>query len=186
MVELSSLQPLLEQLSITAAQIDRTRGEQHTYLFDERLFSCRSRLLVPCVNESKSLLKSMINEQSAGLLTTARAEHLCEKLIAQIQAMQREIKTQSIRSSEPKHYSHFRKPIGEMHQDLAQHKEWERRLILMVKDKEQQLQRCYSLKDQPTIQKELLSTEQRLEKCQQAMIKLEQRIAYREQNNEKR
>lgn len=183
MVELSSLKPLLEQLAITAVQIDRTRGEQHTYLFDERLFACRSRLLVPCVNESKSMLQSMINEQQAGLLTTERAEHLCDKLVSQIQALQREIKTQSIRSSEPKHYSHFRKPIGEMHQDLAQHKEWERRLTIMVSEKEQQLQRCYSLKDQPAIQKELLATEQRLEKCKQAMVKLEQRINYREKND---
>lgn len=183
MVDLTRLSPILEQLAHSAAEVDRRRGEQTHFLFDVRLFACRSRLLVPCVNETQAMLKSMINEQQAGILNSERAQHLSEKLVAQIEAIQREIQTQAIRRAEPKHYSHYKKPISDLYQDLAQHQEWERRLDQMVREKEKQVTACASYTEQQKLQKELLTTEQRLVRCRAAMIKLEQRITYREQND---
>ncbi len=53
----------LEQMSEKAASLDHQRGHHEAMLFDERLFRCRSRLLVPCVNEARATLNDIIKEQ---------------------------------------------------------------------------------------------------------------------------
>ncbi len=171
----------LEQFALQAAEVDRIRGEHHQALFDEHLFSRKSRLLVPYVKEAKSTLQTLISERNANRLTDLRAAYLAERLVSQIEALQRELSTVSIRKNELKHKHHFRRPINEIYQDLAQHKEWERRLMEMVLDKTRILDASSSF-DQQEAQKHLLATEQRLKRCQEAIIKLENQITYREKN----
>ncbi|MDW1993703.1 primosomal replication protein PriC, partial [Vibrio sp. 780] len=55
-MNIEQLSQSLEHMANQAATLDRQRGEHHVPLFDERLFSCRSRLLSPCVKEAKSTL----------------------------------------------------------------------------------------------------------------------------------
>lgn len=177
----NQLDEKLEQLSRQAAQLDRQRGEHYQPLFDERLFHCLSRLLVPCVEEARSTYKTIIRENESGLLTPLRAEYLTEQLLAQISAIQREISTQSIRKTEIKHSSHYRKPINRLYQDLAQHQEWETRLMDMVREKEQALAAAPHFQQQEA-QKALIATEQRLERCRVAKLKLEKQITFRERH----
>ena len=181
MSDFSRLNNLLEQLKQNAAQLDRRRGEHHQPLFDEVLFHCHGKLLTPCVQEAQSTLTTILREQDAGKLTQPRAEYLTERLLAQISAIQRELSTQAIRKSEPKHSSYYRKPISDLYHDLAQHQEWERRLMEMVRDKQ------YALDSAPAFQKQvaqtaLLTVEQRLKRCQDAKAKIEKQITYREKN----
>lgn len=181
MSDFSRLNTLLEQLKQHAAQLDRQRGEHHQPLFDAVLFHCHGKLLTPCVQEAQSTLGTILREQDAGKLTQARAEYLTERLLAQISAIQRELSTQSIRKTEPKHSSYYRKPISDLYQDLAQHQEWERRLMEMVRDKQ------YAVDSAPAFQKQaaqqaLLTVEQRLKRCQTAKAKIEKQITYREKN----
>lgn len=183
MTNFSSIEMMLEQLSKTAAEIDSRRGEQRLPLFDERLFGCRSRYLIPCINETKSTLGSIQREEKAGLLTSQRAEYLTQMLVAQIEAVQREVATQRIRSNEPRPKGSYRKPISDMYQDLAQHQEWERRLGQMVREQEHAVNNCHSFTQQQGLQKTLLTTEKRLQRCKDAMKRLEQQITYREQND---
>ena len=59
-MNIKQLSENLEQMSNQAAALDRQRGEHHVPLFDERLFHCRSRLLVPCVKEATATLDSIV------------------------------------------------------------------------------------------------------------------------------
>ncbi|WP_047045242.1 primosomal replication protein [Vibrio mexicanus] len=181
MSRFSQLEPTLERLAQQAAQLDRQRGEHHQPLFDERLFHCKARLLVPCVQETKATFDTIIREEKANRLTALRAEHLTEQLTAQISAIQRELSTQSIRQNEPKHASYYRKPISDLYQELAQHQEWERRLKEMVVEKRYALEQAPAFHQQQA-QKALLATEQRLERCQESKLKLEKQITFREKN----
>lgn len=181
MSQLKQLVGTLEQLSVQAAALDRARGEHHQALFDERLFHGSVRLLLPCVKEANATLETLIREEDSGRLTALRAEYLSERLLSQISAIQREIATQSIRKKEPKHYSHYQKPINVLYQELAQHQEWERRLMEMVRDKLFALDNASPFSQQQA-QQALLSTEQRLERCRNAKIKLENQITYRERH----
>ncbi|MUL15985.1 primosomal replication protein [Aliivibrio fischeri] len=183
MTNFTSIEIMLEQLGKTAAEIDRRRGEQRLPLFDERLFGCRSRYLVPCINEAKATLGSIQREEKTNILTTQRAEYLTQMLVAQIEAIQREVATQRIRSNEPRPKGSYKKPISDMYQDLAQHQEWERRLAQMVNDQELAINQCYSFSQQQDLQQKLLATEKRLQRCKEAMIRLEQQITYREQHD---
>ncbi|KII75543.1 primosomal replication protein [Vibrio renipiscarius] len=181
---MNHLKPLvstLEHLAVQAAQIDRKRSEHHQPLFDETLFHCKARLLVPCVKETQSTLNTIVREQDSGRLTTLRAEYLTERLFAQLSALQREIATQPIRKNEPKHYSHYQKPINVLYQELAQHQDWERRLMEMARDKLAELE-CAPPFAQQNAQQALLSTEQRLERCRVSKLKIEKQISYRERH----
>ncbi|MDF2153654.1 primosomal replication protein [Vibrio sp. CAU 1672] len=180
-MNITQLSEKLDQAEKQAAQLDRQRGEHHVPLFDERLFSCRSRLLTPCVKEARGTLDTILREQKEQVLTSLRAEYLTERLIAQITAIQREISTLKIRKSEIKHSSHFRKPINVLYQELAQHQEWARRLREMVLEKQHALDTAPSYL-RAEAQKILLATEQRLERCEAAVLKLENQITYREKN----
>ncbi|OLQ85685.1 primosomal replication protein, partial [Vibrio panuliri] len=140
-----------------------------------------SGLLVPCVKEAQATLTTLMREQESGKLTALRAEYLSERLFSQLSAIQRELATQSIRKQEPKHHSHFQKPINKLYQELAQHQEWERRLMDMVLDKQQALNSAPPFAQQQA-QQALLATEQRLQRCRDAKNKLENQITYRERN----
>ncbi|WP_153447329.1 primosomal replication protein [Vibrio algicola] len=172
----------LDQMSIQAASRDRQKGEHHQALFDEHLFRCRARLLVPCVAETRATYDTIIREQSAKRLTALRAEHLTQLLLSQLGAIQRELATQKIRNTEIKHSSHYRKPISELYQNLAQHQEWETRLQDLVRQKTAALNHT-GQHNQTQAQQDLMTAEQRLARCKEAKLKIERQITYREKHN---
>ncbi|WED22729.1 primosomal replication protein [Vibrio sp. JC009] len=179
MNKFEQLEQTLETLVKQASLLDRKRGEHYQPLFDERLFGCRAKLLLPCVEEAQGVLETLIREQSEGKLTSASAEYLTEHLVDQVSAISRELSTEAIRKSEIRHGSHYRKPINLLYQDLAQHQEWERRLKEMVRNKKLALQSA-SPAEAPGAQQALIATERRLIKCQAAKLKIEKQINYRE------
>lgn len=180
MPDLQRLETLIDQLGKDAAQLDRTRGESERPLFDEHLFHCRSKLLTPCVNELRDEIRALRMERRTGRLEAARTQYVCEKLVSQIQAIQRELATQQIRKNEPKRTSGWRKPIHQLYQDLAQHQDWERRLAAMLRDKEHLLNRRTSLTERQTLQQEVLALGGRLTRCRAALRKIEKDISLQE------
>lgn len=180
MPDLKRLENILDQLAKDAAQTDRKRGEAARPLFDEQLFFCRSKLLTPCVAEIRGEISALRSERKAGKLQASRTQHICEKVIAQIQAIQRELATQQIRKNEPRRQQGWRRPIHELYQDLAQHQDWERRLAAMQRDKEMLISRCSTLAEQQKLQKEVLALEGRLSRCRAALGKIEKEISQRE------
>ncbi|EOX1761903.1 primosomal replication protein [Vibrio cholerae] len=170
---------ILNELKHSAAQLDRQRGEHHHPLFDEVLFHCHGKLLTPCVEEAHSTLQALIREKESGRLTALRAEYLSERLLAQIAALTRELSTQTVRRNEPKPHAYFKKPINELYQELAQHQDWERRLMDLVRDKSLLLEQA-SATEKAAAQQALLQSEQRLNRCREAKIKIEKRITTQE------
>lgn len=180
MSDLSRLEAIVDQLLHEAIQIDRQRKEAKYPLFDEQLFHCRSKLLTPCVKEIQHEISALRQERQAGKLLASRTQYICESIVAQIQAVQREIATQNIRKNEPRKKAGWRKPINELRQDLAKHKEWESRLAAMVRDKEMQLSRSATFAEQQSMQKEVLALEGRLTRCRSSLANIEKSISYSE------
>ncbi len=180
MIDLTRFDTLIAQLKTQAANLDRTRGEANKPLFDEQLFRCRSKLLTPCVNEIASEIFKLRQEQQSGRLLPTRTQHICEKIVAQIQAVQREFATVSIRKNEPKYRSTHYQPLNEIYQNLNQHKDWERQLKTKLRDKEFELSQCSDWQLQQKLQHEVLVLEGRVSRCQQALTKIEQTIMKRE------
>lgn len=58
MLDFQRLEDIATQLAHEAASTDRKRGEAPRPLFDEQLFHCRSKLLVPCVNEIRDEIRA--------------------------------------------------------------------------------------------------------------------------------
>ncbi|MFV0575126.1 MAG: primosomal replication protein [Vibrio sp.] len=182
MAQFNDIAEKLESLAKQAATRDRYKGEHHQPLFDDHLFKCKARLLVPCVQETQNTFQQIIREQEAQRLTPMRAQHLSQQLIAQLEAIQRELATSSIRNNEIKHSSHYRKAISELYQDLSQHQEWEIRLKDLVLQKQHTLDHCSSYQ-RTQAQQDLIATEKRLERCQEAKLKIEKQITFRERHN---
>lgn len=180
MSDLDRLEAVIDQLTKEAAQVDRQRGEASRHLFDEQLFFCRSKLLTPCVNEIHSEIKALRKEHQAGKLQASRTQYICEKVVAQIQAIQRELATLQIRKNEPQKQGSWHRPIHKLYQDLSQHKDWEHRLAAMLRDKEMLFSRCATMIEQQILQKEILALEGRLSRCRIALIKIEKSIRHRE------
>ncbi len=166
-----------EQINILytqAEQLDKRLGERSKPLFNFSLFPCLSRLLTPCVNEAKKNLAQLENDKSE--LTEQQIEHLCNRLINQISAIQRELATADVRHKEKK-FSHAPSTIiSDLYQKLAQHQEWERRLQNMLYLAESNLAQCQKITDKQALQQHLVSTENRLYRCQQARQKIEIQI----------
>ncbi|CAM2973241.1 primosomal replication protein [Vibrio rarus] len=177
----SQLKEKLAQMAHSAEQLDKQRGEHHQALFDSSLFTCRAKLLSPCVKEASNTYQAIMREQQHGLLSTERATYLSERLLAQISAITRELSTAHFRKDEPKHKSFYRKPINAIYQDLAKHKEWERQLMEMVIDRQHALDSATGF-NQGQAQQSLITAEQRLQRCRDAIIKIEKQITFRERH----
>ena len=177
-MSLTHLKEQLNNMSIQAQAIDKQRGESLKPLFDDRLFSCLSRLLSPCVQEAKNVIAQFEEEQKSGRLSSIRAAHLCEKLLNQVAALQREMATLSIREKEKRFAFKHTTSMNQLYQDLAQHQNWERRL----EEKLNQIEAFFSYqttqKNQIEIQKHLIVTKERLSRCNKAKQKIESNIAF--------
>lgn len=185
-MNLTHLKQQLQNMAAEAAEIDNRRAESRTPLFDERLFPRRFRQLSPCVSEAKHLVEQLEKEQASGHLSSIRASHLCEKLINQISALQREIATLSVREQEKRFTPKASISISQLYQNLSQHQDWERRLDDMVRDATGALNNCASYQDQQKHQQQLLATEQRLSRCKAARQKIEAKIDYSERRSERK
>ncbi|WEM43086.1 primosomal replication protein [Photobacterium sp. DA100] len=180
MLDFQRLEALTTQLADKAADTDSKRGEAQRPLFDEQLFHCHGKLLVPCVEEVREEIQALSREHQQGKLDPTRAQHICERIVSQIQAIQRELATQTIRKNEPQRTRHWQKPIYELKQDLAQHLVWAKRLAAMQRHKERALSQCRSAEEQQVLQNEAATLAERLHRCRMALAKIEKQISMRE------
>lgn len=96
--------------------------------------------------------------------------------MAQIAALQRELATQALRrKNQPKEA-----PEADLYHKLAEHQDYERRLIGMIQDRESLLGRQTTLAAQQKLQHELAALEGRLMRCRQALARIERNIERKE------
>ncbi|EKN3568085.1 primosomal replication protein PriC [Yersinia enterocolitica] len=169
------LQVLESQIEALSAQVGpQANMPSQQARFDLKLFGNhgnRFRDYLLEVHKNMAQLKQVVAENR-----TQQVAFLAEKLVAQISALQRELATQKLRktNSEPKYNK-----LDPYHK-LAEHQDYERRILAMIQDRESQLGKQNLLTEQQKIQKELAALEGRLMRCRQALIKIERSIEKKE------
>lgn len=170
------LQALEHQLTLLAQAVAPLADRPLAYSrFDRQLFQShgtRLRDYLSEVEQNFQALRHLVEENS-----TERVAFMTEKLVAQIGALQREISTQALRRQE-------KTPVivaSDLYQKLAEHQDYERRLNLMIQDRESQLDRAVTLTAQQQLQREIAALEGRLTRCRQALTRLERQVERREQ-----
>ena len=169
---LQVLESQIEALSAQIAPQANTPSQQAR--FDLNLFSNhgnRFRDYLQEVRKNMTQLKQVVEENRL-----QQVAFLADKLVAQISALQRELATQKIRKSNPEPREHQSDPYHK----LAEHQDYERRILAMTQDRESQLGRQSLLVEQQKIQKELAALEGRLMRCRQALIRIERSIEKKE------
>ncbi|AJJ04617.1 primosomal replication priB and priC family protein [Yersinia pseudotuberculosis IP 32953] len=169
---LQVLESQIEALSAQIAPQANTPSQQAR--FDLNLFSNhgnRFRDYLQEVRKNMTQLKQVVEENRL-----QQVAFLADKLVAQISALQRELATQKIRKSNPEPRDHQSDPYHK----LAEHQDYERRILAMIQDRESQLGQQSLLVEQQKIQKELAALEGRLMRCRQALIRIERSIEKKE------
>ncbi|MDL0787721.1 primosomal replication protein [Yersinia pestis] len=169
---LQVLESQIEALSAQIAPQANTPSQQAR--FDLNLFSNhgnRFRDYLQEVRKNMTQLKQVVEENRL-----QQVAFLADNLVAQISALQRELATQKIRKSNPEPREHQSDPYHK----LAEHQDYERRILAMIQDRESQLGRQSLLVEQQKIQKELAALEGRLMRCRQALIRIERSIEKKE------
>ncbi len=169
---LQVLESQIEALSAQIAPQANTPSQQAR--FDLNLFSNhgnRFRDYLQEVRKNMTQLKQVVEENRL-----QQVAFLADKLVAQISALQRELATQKIRKSNPEPREHQSDPYHK----LAEHQDYERRILAMIQDRESQLGQQSLLVEQQKIQKELAALEGRLMRCRQALIRIERSIEKKE------
>lgn len=165
MSQLAGLANELEYLEKQAWLVDQHRRSSDNPLFDSQLFHCRSIYLQPCIAEAKQTFQCLINEQEKKTIASERAVFLSQKLSDQIMAIRQVIAAHPISAEKQAKL-----------EQLAQHQEWERRLIEMIKAKEslvteRAVEQTYQVKH------EITQLKQRLARCLVAKNQIEEQIS---------
>ncbi|HEI6883785.1 TPA: primosomal replication protein [Yersinia enterocolitica] len=169
------LQVLESQIEALSAQVGpQANMPSQQARFDLKLFGNhgnRFRDYLLEVHKNIAQLKQVVAENR-----TQQVAFLAEKLVAQISALQRELATQKLRKTNPEPKYNKLDPYHK----LAEHQDYERRILAMIQDRESQLGKQNLLTEQQKIQKELAALEGRLMRCRQALIKIERSIEKKE------
>ncbi|HFI5325816.1 TPA: primosomal replication protein PriC [Serratia liquefaciens] len=169
------LEALEQQIKVLASEIT-PRGDAPIpqARFDTALFSNRGTRLRDYLAE--------VQKNFAQLQTAANDNHttqvafLAEKLLAQLTALQRELATQTLRrKNQPREVA-----AVDLYHKLAEHQDYERRIIAMIQDRESLLGRQTTLAAQQKLQHELAALEGRLTRCRQALTRIERSIERKE------
>lgn len=143
--------------------------------FDGQLFHCNSIRLGDCLQEVRQSLAMLKQSSISG--SSESVAWLAERMVRQIGALQREVATQSLRKKDlqtvPEEESLYEK--------LAKHQDYERRLRAAIADRESQLAYQDTLSGQQKLQREIAAQEGRLQRCLQALKRIEQAIEKSEQ-----
>ncbi len=146
---------------------------RHRARFDKKLFTTHSTQLKDYLAEAQANLAQLQLSVKTG--KTEQVAFVAEKLVAQIAALTRELATWKLRASEPQ------KPAPEnLYEKLSTHQDYERRLLAMISDRESRLGIQTSLSAQQQLQREIAAQEGRLQRCRQAIARIERAIERRE------
>lgn len=171
------LNALEEQIEILAEQIKPIANSSFiTLRFDQKLFHRKSHQLSECLFEIKQLFSQLKHS-----VITSRSEQitfLTEKIIAQISAITRESATQTLREQESQHNQ--KEKIIDLYERLVQHQDYERRLIAMINDREQQLDKQQSYVACQKLQQKIAALTGRLVRCRQTLSRIEKAIEHDE------
>jgi primosomal replication protein N'' len=173
--------------------IDKRNGEirsarfKYRDFFNPRLFRCESTSLVDYVREADDNFTHLLKLKDHDKAMLAA---LGEQVTDQISALTQVIRSNEVsikehfyqQSSNKKRYSKYKKVANvvmasshELHQELAQNHEFERRLNEMIFERQNQMQRA-NAQQAEKLSQEVLTLHQRLGRCRKAISMVEERI----------
>lgn len=144
--------------------------------FDVALFHRRSDSLggyMQQIRDNFTQLSACVEAQRS-----QQVKFLATQILQQIEALTRELSTQTLRKQE--HLLTQRKKSVDLYQKLAQHQDYERRLLAMIQDRELALTQTQDIARQQTLQKEIAIHENRLMRCKNALFAIEKSIEKQE------
>ena len=169
---LAQLDAQLEQLVQAVQPQINERATQAR--FDNQLFHNHSTRLGDYLQEIRQTMAQL--KQSVQQNQPDRVAWMAERIVLQMSALQRELATRTLRKNEVRPVS-----VQEnLYEKLTQHQDFERRLRAMIADRESLLAVQETLAQQQKIQRELAALEGRLQRCLQALKRIERNIEYRE------
>lgn len=165
---------LQQQLQTLAGDIAKTNNYAISQArFDQQLFNTQGKHLNNYYTEIEKNIAQLGFEVKAQRLT--QVAFLAERIVMQISALQRELATLSLRRNDDTQA--YRQTDGaDIHQKLAQHQDYQRRLEDMIRDRESQLAKLSLLSEQRKLQQEIAAYEGRLDKCLAAIQRIERQI----------
>ncbi|EOC1311459.1 primosomal replication protein PriC [Cronobacter turicensis] len=160
------LQSLKTRVATLRELIEPLASQRHfSPRFDRQLFSCSGARLGDYLAEAEESLTHLEAAVTQG--DAARVAWLAERLAAQIEALQREAATATLRRHENAHL-----PGGRLHARLAEYQEYERRLLAMKTGRER---RCAENHD-PQLAREIAALNERLARCRTAIARTERAL----------
>ena len=166
----SFIQTLSEQLSVLADRIDSAGADTVAQSrFDNRLFQCRGTALGDYLADSRLTLRHLTLAASQG--HTEQVAWLAQRLLDQMTALARELATLDMRRRQP-----AAKAPMDHYARLAEHQDYERRLVNLIRDRESLRQTCDDMSRQQQLQQEIAALEGRLARCRQALARIERQI----------
>lgn len=183
------------------SEIKSDRFKYREY-FNRQLFRCDSTALVDYVKEAEQNFNHLIKlRHSDKALLSQLGEQLTDQLSALTQVIranevaikehfyqkQTAKKRYQKKASKPNQYEQKMRNVAkfvmknshELHQELAQNHEFERRLNEMIYERQAQITKA-SQAQQQQLQKEILALHQRLGRCRRAITAVEEKIAMAE------
>lgn len=191
---IKKIQTILEQLAQQAADIDESNKHSKSHriiqdndIFAEALFSTHSDLFTPYVAEIKAKTKELSRLLSANKNTLAHSRLLIiEQQISALRTALNANQTvhkeadQRLAAIKARRYKKAAQAVMQsshnLHKKLEETVEFERRLLAMIHEREQQRQQATSRKSSQ-LSDEILVLHQRLGRCRQAISKLEREIS---------
>ncbi|ADU68299.1 primosomal replication protein PriC [Pantoea sp. At-9b] len=131
--------------------------------FDAQLFHCKGTRLADYLQE----LEHNVAQLTAADQDVTRRQWLADKVVDQIAALQRECQSQQLRVARE------RPRTDGKQQKREEYRGYEIRLLGMIAEREQHLQRAETLSIQQQLIRELEQLHLRLGRCRQAIHKLE-------------
>ncbi|EOC1345167.1 primosomal replication protein [Cronobacter turicensis] len=160
------LQSLKTRVATLRELIEPLASQRHfSPRFDRQLFSCSGARLGDYLAEAEESLTHLEAAVTQG--DAERVAWLAERLAAQIEALQREAATATLRRHENAHL-----PGGRLHARLAEYQEYERRLLAMKTGRER---RCAENHD-PQLAREIAALNERLARCRTAIARTERAL----------
>jgi len=195
------IQVLLKQLSEQALEVDKINAQSKSHklladnvLFSETLFSTQSDKLSPYIKEVEKRIDELQRLISAGKKEFAfnQIPHIEEQMASIVNAINanqsmHEGAQHRLNAINANRYKKAAKSVmlssHELHQKLAEHHEFERRLAEMITDREQKRTENTQAQTQQMLSQEILALHQRLGRCRQAISKIERQIEFTEKRN---
>lgn len=168
---LQALDARVAELAANIAPVSRQRVPHAR--FDNRLFTTHSTELKDYLAETQANLDQLHLSVENG--KAEQVAFLAEKLVAQIAALTRELATWKMRANEPQ-----KAPPENLYEKLATHQGYERRLLALIADRESKLGMQTTFSAQQHLQREIAAQEGRLQRCRQAIARIERAIERRE------